>query len=152
LHSSGADNITITDDNAMRLGASAVGSGTLTVTAGGAITQTGAITQAAGAGAATFSAGANAITLTNAANDFTGAVSLNNSGANNVAVTDVNALILGASAVGSGTLAVSAGGAITQTGAITQAAGAGAATFGAGANAITLTNAANDFTGAVSLN
>jgi hypothetical protein len=37
----------------------------------GAITETGAITQAAGAGAASFNAGANAITLTQA-NDLTG--------------------------------------------------------------------------------
>ena len=47
--------------------------------------------QAAGAGAVTINAGANAITLTNA-NNFTGAVSLTNTGANNVAVTDLNAL------------------------------------------------------------
>jgi len=69
------------------------------------------------------------ITLTTATNDFTGAVSLNNSGANNVSVTDANAIVLGASAVGTGTLGVTAGGAITETGAITQAAAAGAVTL-----------------------
>jgi hypothetical protein len=40
-------------------------------------------------------AGANPITLTNAANNFTGAVSLNNSGANAIQVTDANAIVLG---------------------------------------------------------
>jgi hypothetical protein len=151
LNNSGANNVAVTDANALTLGASSVGSGTLTVNAVG-ITQSGAITQAAAAGAATFNAGAGAITLTNAGNDFTGAVSLNNSGANNVAVTDANAIQLGTSGVGSGTLTVNAAGAIAQSGAIMQAAGAGAATFNGGPNPITLTNAANDFTGAVSLN
>jgi hypothetical protein len=113
------------------------------------ITQTGAITQAAGAGAATFNGGAGVITLTQA-NDFTGAVSLNNSGANNVQVTDANAIILGTSGVGTGTLTVNAVG-ITQTGAITQAAGAGAATFVAGLGNINLSNTSNNFTGVVTI-
>src|SRR6185369_6523028 len=71
------------------------GTGTLTVNSNGAITQNGALAQAAGAGTATFNAGANAITLTQAGNDFTGAVSLSNTGANAVQVTDANALTLG---------------------------------------------------------
>src|SRR6185503_13494847 len=101
--------------------------GPISLIATGPITQGGAgdITQAAGGGAVSFNAGANAITLTNAGNDFTGAVSLNNSGNNNVSIRDTNALILGTSSVGSGTLTVTAGGAITQTGPIAQAAGAG---------------------------
>ena len=145
----------MTDANAIVLGASTVGSGTLAVKASGAnsITQTGAIVQAAGAGAASFTTGAGAITLTNAANNFVGAVSLNNTGPNNVALTDANAIIVGASSVGSGTLAVKASGAnsITQTGPIVQAAGAGGASFTTGGAAITLANAGNDFTGPVSL-
>ena len=151
LSNSGVNNVALTNAGALSLGASTVGGGTLAVTAGGAITQTGVFTQAAGAGATTFNAGANAITLTQA-NLFTGAVSLNNSGANNVALTNgAQALALGTSSVGTGTLAVTAGGAITQTSAVTQAAGAGTATFIAGANAITLTQS-NSLTGAVSLN
>ncbi len=150
LNNSGANNVAVTDVNAIILGTSSVGTGTLSVNGIG-ITQTGAITQAATAGAATFNAGAGVITLTNAANNFTGAVALNNTGANNVAVTDVNGIVLGASNVGTGTLTVNAVG-ITQTGTITQAVTAGAATFNAGAGVITLTNAANNFTGAVSLN
>ncbi len=155
----------VTDANALTLGT--LDTGALTVTAtgalnlgqgtvGGALSATsnsGAITQAdalAITGPSNINAGAGVITLANAGNDFIGAVSLNNSGANDVAVTDTNAIVLGTSGVGMGTLTVNAVG-ITQTGAITQAAGSGAATFNAGAGAITLTNAGNDFTGAVSL-
>src|SRR5204862_466823 len=127
---SGANNITVTDSNAIVLGTSSVGTGTFTVNAVG-ITQTGAITQASSAGAATFNAGAGVITL-GSANDFTGSVSLNNSGANNVSVTDSNAISIGTSSVGTGTLTVTGVG-ITQSGAITQAGSAGAATFNAGA-------------------
>ena len=47
-----------------------------------------------------------------------------------------------------GNLDVTAGGAITQSGAITVP---GTASFNAGANAITLTTAGNNFTGAVSI-
>ncbi len=99
-------------------------------------------------GTSDFDAGAGVITLTTAGNDFTGAVDLSNSGANNVAVTDTNAVLLGTVSAGTGTLTVTASGTITQNGAdtISQAAGAGAVAFTAGANAITLTNA-NEFTG-----
>jgi trimeric autotransporter adhesin len=137
----------LVNNNAVNFGTTSIG-GAASVTAGGAVTQSGAVTVG---GTTTINAGANAILLTNSGNDFTGAVSLNNSGANNVAITDANAIVLGTSPVGSGTLTVNASGAITQTGAITQAAAAGAASFNAGANPITLTNAANDFTGVVNL-
>ena len=150
LTNSGANDVVLSDANGLILGASTVGSGVLTVTAVG-ITQIGPITQAAGAGAVTFNGGAGAITLNDVANDFTGPVSLNNSGANDVALNDVNALILGASTLGSGALTVNAVG-ITQSGPIVQAAGAGAATFNGAAGVIDLSNAANDFTGPVSLN
>ena len=46
---------------------------------------------------------------------------------------DANALALGTVNVGSGTLAIQSNGALTQTGAITQAVGAGAVTVNAGA-------------------
>ncbi|MFM7113714.1 MAG: beta strand repeat-containing protein, partial [Planctomycetota bacterium] len=111
---------------------------------------TGAVTQTAGTlavgGSSTFQA-ATTITLTQTTNDFTGAVSLQNFGANNVSITDINAIILGTSSVGTGTFTINAVG-ITQSGAITQATGAGAASFTANAGVITLTQS-NDFTGAV---
>ena len=78
-------------------------------------------------------------------------MSLANTGANAVSLRDANALALGTVTVGTGTLALQSNGALTQTGAITQAAGAGAVTVNAGAGAITLTNAANNFVGAVGL-
>ncbi len=152
LDNSGANAVTLDNgSNALKLGASAVGSGTLTVSGKG-ITQSGAITQATGAGAATFNAGAGVLTLGNSGNAFTGAVSLNNSGVSAVTLDNGNnALDLGASSVGFGPLNVSGTG-ITQSGAITQAAGAGAATFDAGAGVLALGNTSNAFTGAVSLN
>ena len=82
-----------------------IGSGGLNIaTTSGAITQTGVLTVA---GTSSFTAGANAITLTQS-NAFTGDVSLNNSGANDVALTNGIALSLATSSVGSGTLALSA--------------------------------------------
>ncbi|WP_345781180.1 filamentous hemagglutinin N-terminal domain-containing protein, partial [Metallibacterium sp.] len=154
LNNSGAYAVTLNNGgNALTLGSSSVGSGTLTVGGTGITQGTGtSITQAAGAGAATFNAGAGALTLGNAGNDFTGAVSLNNSGPNDVTLNNgSNALTLGSSSVGSGTLTVSGTG-ITQAAgtSITQAAGAGAATFNAGAGALTLGNTGNDFQGTVS--
>ncbi|MFN6049978.1 MAG: beta strand repeat-containing protein, partial [Planctomycetia bacterium] len=105
LNNSGSNNVGITDTNAIDFGASALGSGTLTVTAVG-ITQSGAITQAANAGTVTFNAGAGVITLANPGNNFIGAVSLNNSSANNVAIVDTNDITIGVTSLGTGTFAV----------------------------------------------
>jgi hypothetical protein len=131
------------------------GLGTFIRTLGNVTLEAASITQGADSaiiagGTTTLNGGS--ISLTSALNDFTGAVSLNNSGANNVAITDSNAIVLGGSSLGTGTLTVTAGGTITQTGPIVQAAGAGQATFvTAGGSAITLTNSSNDFTGPVDL-
>lgn len=95
---------------------STLNAASIAATAGGAITQSGDLTVA---GAASFAAGANAITLDRAGNDFQGTVALSNSGANAVSLATSGALQLAASGVGSGTLSLTAGGHITQTGAIT---------------------------------
>src|SRR5207253_3093935 len=129
-------NVSLTDANALDLGASTI-SGTLGVTTAGALTKSGAL---AVTGVTTLAAGAaNNITLNNAANNFsTVAVT----SGNNVNVRDVNALILGASTV-SGTLNVTTAGAVTQSGALNVT---GITTLAAGAaNSITLNNAANNF-------
>ncbi|WP_080885985.1 hypothetical protein [Nitrospira japonica] len=128
--------VALTDSNALVLGASTI-NGTLGVTTNGALTQSGALNVA---GTTTLAAGAaNDITLTNAANDFS-TVAITSG--NNVALTDSNALDLGASTI-NGTLGVSTTGALTQTGPLTVT---GATTLAAGAaNDITLTNAGNDF-------
>lgn len=148
LNNSGANNISLNNLNALNLGTSSVGTGTLAITASGPITESGAITQASGAGAASFTVGANSINLSSA-NIFTGAVSFSNSGANNIALLNNAALTLGASTVGTGTFGITTTGPITQSGIITQASNAGTATFNSGANPITLA-LNNLFTGAVS--
>ncbi|MBI3516313.1 MAG: filamentous hemagglutinin N-terminal domain-containing protein, partial [Proteobacteria bacterium] len=140
----GLRNLTLQFDNAaIALGAFSA-SGTATISARGAITQTGA---ASVTGTSSFTAGAHAITLTQAANSFTGAVSLSNSGANNVALVNNVATVLASATIGQN-LTVTSNGAITQTAAATVG---GTSSFAAGANAITLTQAANSFTGAVTL-
>jgi hypothetical protein len=121
--------------------------GNLIATAGGAISESGALTVS---GSASFNAGANAITLTQN-NSFTGAVTLNNSGSNNVSVTNSELFNIAASSVGSGILTLTGVG-ISQSGALTQAANAGAVTLNAGAGVISLGNSSNSFTGAISLN
>ncbi|MHB1736459.1 MAG: beta strand repeat-containing protein, partial [Acidithiobacillus sp.] len=146
LDNSGSNAVTLDNGtNQLTLGSSSVGTGPLTVSATGGITQaTGdSITQAASAGAATFNAGAGVLDLGNTGNDFTGAVSLDNSGSNAVTLDNgTNPLTLGSSSVGTGPLTVSATGGITQaTGdSITQAASAGAAAFNAGAGVLDLGN------------
>ena len=112
LNNTGAHNVAITAGGALQLGTSSVGTGSLNVIAGGAITQSGALTQAAGAGTASFTisgGGAHSISLSNTGNDFTGAVSLTNSGAHDVTLTDENDLTLGTISIGSGTNAITAG-------------------------------------------
>ncbi len=151
LKTTGGSDVKISDANALNLAASNLGVGALTVTAGGSISQSGALVQAANAGIATFDAGASAIDLSHKNNDFTGAVVLKNSGKNDVVLNDVNALILGESAVGQGKLTVTSHGALTQAGSMSQAAGADEASFDAGAAVITLNKLANSFTGNVVL-
>ncbi len=131
-------NVTIVSDKDLNMGGIFNGSGNLQVTSSGAIT------------------------LTNASNDFHGLVKLTGV---TTQITDANALTLGTLAtgaltavstgalnLGSGNIgadlsATSNGGAISQSGALAVS---GASTLNAGAGAITLTNAANNFIGAVS--
>ncbi|MFZ3067502.1 MAG: hypothetical protein WA253_05080, partial [Gammaproteobacteria bacterium] len=128
LINNGNNNVSLTNAIALSLAASSVGSGTLNLTGAG-VSQTGSITQAANAGIATINAGVGAINLANVSNSFTGPVSLNNSGNNNVALTNNASLILGTSSLGSGTLDIIANGTISQSGAINQAASAGVITL-----------------------
>ena len=145
-------NIAITAGGTLALNSTGPGLGTAIRTLGNVTINAASVTQGPDseiiAGGTTSLTGGS-ISLSSASNDFTGAVSISGSGSGNVAVGDVNGIILGASTLGTGTFTVTANGPITQTGPIVQAAGAGAATFHAGSNAITLTNASNDFTGPV---
>ena len=91
--STNTNNVTISDTNAIILAASTVG-GTYSITAAGAITQSGALSIT---GNSTITTGAFPITLTNSSNAFTGDVLLTNTGANNVAVTNSINLSVGTS-------------------------------------------------------
>src|SRR5258708_21520734 len=114
----------------------------------GTITQPGAI--AATAGSFTTSTANQAITLGDAGNTFTGAVSLNTTGATGDATIEATALNFGASNVGGTLTGTATTGGITESGAIT--AGGGSFTTQAANQSINLATQANNFAGAVSLN
>lgn len=122
LKTAGANNVSINDANAIIIASSNVGSGTLNISAVG-ISQTGPIIQEAGAGATSFNAGTGALNLSNSSNDFTGTVSLANSGSAAVQLADANALQLGTVLTG-GITSITAQGAITasNTGTISNSA------------------------------
>jgi hypothetical protein len=119
---------------------------------------TGGITQSAPftfAAPASINAHAGAIILNNAGNAFNAPLTLQNTGANDVAVASTSNLFLDSVNVGSGTFTASGAG-IHQTGSFPfiQAAGAGPATFtdtAATSGGITLAGSSNDFTGTVNL-
>ncbi len=147
----GASNATLFDTNALEFGASTM-TGDLRVTAGGPITQTGALT----VGGATAASG-GPVTLGHGENDFTGAVGITSSGADGATVDDTNDLTLDGSTSGgsltatadddltvAGSAAIAATGALRlvaddanptapEIGAGGIAAGANAALTGAGA-------------------
>lgn len=136
------NNVSITDMNALDLGASTV-SNALVVNATGAITQSGAFSANSINTIATFIAGAaNNITLTNPNNDFANLAIVSG---NDVSITDVNAINLAASFI-SGNFALNTSGNITQSGALSVNGAGKTATFAAGTNNITLTTPNNDFT------
>ncbi|MDO8954133.1 MAG: YDG domain-containing protein, partial [Gammaproteobacteria bacterium] len=127
-------NVSITDANSLILAASTI-SGTLGVNTTGAITQTGALTVT---GVTTLAAGSlNDITL-NSGNNFS---TLGITSGNNVNLTNSNAIIVGASTV-SGTLTMTTGGDITQSGGLTVT---GLTTLTVNVGNITLNTFNNDF-------
>ena len=118
-----------------------VTSGSLAVNAAGNVTQTAAATIA---GATTVDAAGQNVTLDNAANTF-GTIGVTGA---NVIIKEADGVALAATAA-SGTLDVTAGGDITQVGAVSAT---GDTMLDAGANAITLNNNGNDFGGNVTVN
>ena len=109
-----ASNVTVSDSDAFLIQNGLVVFNLSVTTTGGAVTQGGTIGIG---GTTTVVAGNAAITLNDASNDFTGAVSLTNSGGNAISVTDQNAIDIGITS-SDGTYTVTAGGAITQSGAV----------------------------------
>lgn len=149
-------------DGAVSVGSLATGSGNfiasgpvsttdslLITTYNGAITQAGSFSAG---GISSFVTGDYAITLTNLGNALAGAVSLRNTGLNDVSLSNGQALLLGNVATGSGALTLLSSGAMTQAAgtSISQGPAAGAVMLDAGGSDIVLANAGNQFTGLVS--
>jgi hypothetical protein len=111
LTNSGANDASVADTSGLTLGASSVG-GNLSVTAHGAITQSGGSLVVNGT--SSFDAGSASISLSAPANDFGGAVNLLASGSGDATVNDTNGLTLGAVQVGHN-LTVNASGDVTQS-------------------------------------
>ncbi|MEJ0027112.1 MAG: filamentous hemagglutinin N-terminal domain-containing protein [Rhizomicrobium sp.] len=130
--STGSD-ATVTDSTGVTLGASSVG-GTLTLSVGGAVAQSGALQS----GGLSVTTSAGDIVLTNAGNSVSGAASFSTPGA--ASFTDLPSLAVGASSVG-GLLTLVSGGGISQSGAIL----AGGLNATANGGAIVLNNAGNAF-------
>ncbi|MEI7781984.1 MAG: hypothetical protein WCJ18_08695, partial [Planctomycetota bacterium] len=154
VSASGTASVTINDSGTTTLGTLSLGTGTLTVTTTGAISQTAAIVQSAGAGAASFETGSATITLTDSGNDFTGAVNLRNGGSKSISIYDKSGLILGAvsqSTTSANTLSVAVGaGNITQQSGSAISIGTGGATFtAANGSDIILDGASNALNGLV---
>jgi hypothetical protein len=100
-------------------------------------------------GASSFTAGANTVTLTNAGNDFGGAISTNNTGAN-VDIVDSTATVLGTITMNGGTLDVTSGGAISDTGVLNLTGAAASFTSTAADQTIDLDSPGSTFGGNLS--
>ena len=141
--------VTLVDKNHVVLGTTAI-TGSLTVTAiNGSITQSGGGLTVHGSTTLSASGAANGITLDNNNNNFTGAVTISHGG--DVALTDINDIILGTTTI-SGSLSVTAiNGGITQSGSGLTVPGTTTLSASGTGNGITLNNNNNDFTGAVTI-
>ena len=133
------DDSTIVEKNATNLAASTISGTTknLSVTSGGAVTDSGNISVTGTTTIAT-PIGAGAITLDSTGNVLAGDLILTGS---NVAVTNSTATVIGATTA-LGTLSVTSNGAVTQTGTVTSG---GATTISAATFNITLASASNNF-------
>ena len=138
--------IELTVAGALALNAPLITGGGTLILGGAGITQTAAITQNGG-GAVTITSNSAAIALENPANNFTGPVTLSNTGtAASASIADANGLILGAQVIAQN-LNISALGTVTQTGAFS---GSGALSFNE-PGTLVLT-AANSHLGATMIN
>ncbi len=130
----GSDNASFAHSSLLTVASAHVG-GTLTLAAGTAVNQSGAIHAAA----LNVSAANGSIVLSNSGNAF-GALTVSTTGSNDATITDSSGVSVSGATVG-GKLTLVSGGAISQTGAIVAAALDVSSTGGA----ITLTNSGNSF-------
>jgi filamentous hemagglutinin family protein len=139
LSNSGANAVDVQATGLLDVVSAAVGSGALSLSATGALTQSGAILQS-GAGALALTGGS--VALNNGGNVLLGAVTLSATSGNaalaNSVATDI------ASVASSGDFVLISGGNVTQSGAISVAAGGDSGVLASG-SVITLTNVSNDF-------
>jgi hypothetical protein len=152
VNNSGPNQVVINNFGNLNFGVgnSQLGNGTLTVTAGGVITQSNRIRQTTNAGQTSFTAATgNNITLTNGGNQLVGIVDLFTSGAGSANVSTSGNLNMGTSVIGTAggtaTLTLNAGSSLTQDPGTTLTVAA-SSNLTAGNN-ITLDNNGNVFHG-----
>lgn len=144
LSNAGANNVSIKNTLPLLLGTIQVGNNLTVVTTGvgSTISQAGATTIFV-PGTSSFNAAVNSISLGNN-NTFSGAVRLTNSGASDVILTNTSALQLDTSIIG-GNLTLTAGGSISEIGAITALGGTTTLSATAANSDILLGSQANNF-------
>ncbi|RUL77694.1 filamentous hemagglutinin N-terminal domain-containing protein [Dyella choica] len=150
--------LTVNSQGDLNLGSGSVSGDLAATSGGGTISESGALSVS---GNSALNSGAGAITLSNAGNTFGGAVnltggatqitdsaalSLGTLNTGDLTVNSNGSLNLGSGAVGGNLAAASNGGAISQTGALSVA---GTTTLNGGNGSVSLTDAGNVFTGAV---
>ena len=135
----GAAAVQITDADDIDLGGTGAAVTSFTVTSGGNMTQSGAVSVT---GVTTLNAGANDITLTDGGNDF--ATVTVNGGAGTVQITDTDDIVLGGTGAPVTSLTVIAGGTVTQSAAVSGTTLHVKTTLTGGAG-ITLNTGTNDF-------
>jgi filamentous hemagglutinin family protein len=147
IANTGSGSLTLQSGGAVAIGGTVSLAGGLTVTAGDDITQSAALTIG---GAASFTSGnGKSVLLDNAGNSFGGSVSILAASGSllNVTLSDLTAIDLLPLAI-TGDLSVTAGGDITQSGAL--AIGGQSAFTAAGGSSVVLNALGNTFTGTVS--
>jgi hypothetical protein len=161
LVNSGQNAVSLTSTNTSGLVIEnwSLGSGPVTVTSSGAITESGNSTGLVQtlipnkdyvAGSVSLSAGGNSILLDNSSNQLLGPVVLSTTGSGNATIVNSGSLVLGTDGIGGG-LSLT----VSGTGSITQAPGTSITVGGVGyfsAGSISLDNAGNSIGGAISLN
>jgi hypothetical protein len=155
IDNSGRNDVAVVDvDDVSFINTSAMGFGRFTLTTGGAITQTGTITQAntGPGGDVILTSTAGSITLTNG-NAFRGPVSVTVSGTNTASITNnAAALLLGTIQTGTGAFAAGAGNqGIAQDPNSVLTLGGVSSFAVTGGGPVVLGNRTNTFTGAVSV-